>query len=81
MELDQYKRSVLNIKLVRHTFHKWRYNYEKYGIDGLKESKKCKKYSKELKEQAFKTTFQENTHRWKLQKNMKYQIDQYLNFG
>lgn len=39
------------------TFHEWRYIYEKYGIDGLKESKKCRKYSKELKEQALQDYF------------------------
>ncbi|OAA83689.1 transposase [Clostridium coskatii] len=35
-----------------YAFYKWRYNYEKYGVDGLRESKTCKKYSKELKEQV-----------------------------
>lgn len=39
-------------KISSSTFHEWRYKYEKYGIDGLNESKKYKKYSKELKEQA-----------------------------
>lgn len=34
-----------------YAFYKWRYNYETYGIDGLKESRIYKKYSKELKEQ------------------------------
>lgn len=37
-----------------YTFYKWRYNYEKYGIDGLKESRTWRSYSKELKEQAIK---------------------------
>ncbi|MRN12575.1 helix-turn-helix domain-containing protein, partial [Akkermansia muciniphila] len=31
------------------TFEKWRYNYEKYGVEGLKESNGWKKYSRELK--------------------------------
>lgn len=35
-----------------YAFYKWRYNYETYGIDGLKESKIYKKYSRELKEQV-----------------------------
>ncbi|HEY8909460.1 MAG TPA: helix-turn-helix domain-containing protein [Desulfosporosinus sp.] len=39
-------------KIDRRTFKDWRYLYGKYGIDGLRESKTCKKYSKELKEQA-----------------------------
>lgn len=34
------------------TFQRWRYRYHKYGIDGLKEAKSWKGYSKELKEQA-----------------------------
>lgn len=33
-------------------FRHWRYRYEKYGIDGLKNSETYKHYSKELKEQA-----------------------------
>ncbi|HEY8803748.1 MAG TPA: helix-turn-helix domain-containing protein [Clostridium sp.] len=36
------------------TFYTWRYNNSKYGIDGLKESKTWKRYSKELKEAAVK---------------------------
>ncbi|HEY8805151.1 MAG TPA: transposase [Clostridium sp.] len=36
------------------TFYTWRYNNSKYGIDGLKESKTWKGYSKELKEAAVK---------------------------
>ncbi|MDR5588051.1 helix-turn-helix domain-containing protein [Clostridium sp. 5N-1] len=39
------------------TFYEWRYNYEKNGIDGLIESKKYNKYSKELKEQAIQDYF------------------------
>ncbi len=35
-----------------YTLYKWRYNYDKYGVDGLRESKTWKKYSKELKEQV-----------------------------
>lgn len=34
------------------TFYNWRYNYDEYGIDGLKESKTWKSYLKELKEHA-----------------------------
>lgn len=34
------------------TYYNWKYNYTKYGIDGLQESKKWKSYSKELKEHA-----------------------------
>jgi transposase-like protein len=36
------------------TMRKWRYKYETYGIDGLKESRTWKRYSKDLKEQAVK---------------------------
>jgi transposase len=35
-----------------YAFYKWRYNYERYGIDGLRESETYKKYSRELKEQV-----------------------------
>jgi transposase len=35
-------------------FYDWKYNYSKYSIDGLRESKTCKYYSKELKELAVK---------------------------
>lgn len=38
--------------IAKTTFKDWRYKYERYGINGLKESHRCKKYSKELKEQA-----------------------------
>lgn len=41
-------------KISEDTFQKWRYNYCKYGINGLRESKTWKRYSKELKEQAIK---------------------------
>lgn len=34
------------------SFYAWRYNYEKYGLEGLIESKTWKKYSKHLKENA-----------------------------
>lgn len=34
------------------SFYKWKKRYEKQGIEGLKESKTCKIYSKELKESA-----------------------------
>ncbi|EKQ57049.1 MULTISPECIES: helix-turn-helix domain-containing protein [unclassified Clostridium] len=36
------------------TFYQWRYKYEKHGLDGLKESRKSQKYSKEIKERALK---------------------------
>lgn len=42
---DKYKISV-------YAFYNWKYKYETYGIDGLKESRTWKKYSKELKEQV-----------------------------
>lgn len=34
------------------TYFIWRYNFDKYGINGLRESKTSKKYSKELKDRA-----------------------------
>lgn len=34
------------------TFHDWKRRYEKYGLQGLEESKTFKEYSKELKESA-----------------------------
>jgi transposase-like protein len=37
-----------------YAFYNWRYNYEKYGIDGLKESTTWRRYSSELKDQAVK---------------------------
>ena len=36
------------------TFYHWRYKYMRYGINGLIDSGTCKKYSKELKDQAIK---------------------------
>lgn len=39
-------------KIHHATLVKWRYNYEKYGIDGLNGSGTWKSYSKELKENA-----------------------------
>ena len=38
--------------LRKHAFYVWKYNYSKYGIDGLTDSRTWKKYSKELKELA-----------------------------
>ena len=32
-------------KISRFSFYDWKYNYNKYGIDGLKGSKRWKKYS------------------------------------
>ena len=37
-----------------YAFYDWKYKYKKYGIDGLKQSRTWKKYSKELKELAVK---------------------------
>lgn len=45
---------ITKYKISGHIFNKWRYNYSKYGIEGLRESKTWKKYSKELKELAVK---------------------------
>jgi transposase len=39
-------------KISVYAFYDWRHNYEKYGMDGLKESRRLRKYSKELKELA-----------------------------
>lgn len=39
-------------KIARGTIKDWIYLYRKYGIDGLRESKTWKNYSKELKERA-----------------------------
>jgi transposase InsO family protein/transposase-like protein len=56
MEYKNGSRSIQEIhakyKISVYAFYKWRYNYEKYGVDGLKESETYKKYSKELKEQV-----------------------------
>ena len=41
-------------KISANAFYDWKYNYSKYSIEGLKESKTCKRYSKELKELAIK---------------------------
>lgn len=41
-------------KINRSTLENWRYNFKKYGIDGLREMRTWKRYSKELKEQAVK---------------------------
>jgi len=39
-------------KISKFIVYHWRYNYNKYGIDGLKESKRWNKYSQALKENA-----------------------------
>lgn len=56
MEYKNGSRSIQEIhtkyRVSVYAFYKWRYNYEKYGIDGLREAKIYKKYSKELKEQV-----------------------------
>lgn len=56
MEYKNGSRSIQEIhakyEISVYAFYKWRYNYEKYGVDGLKESETCKKYSRELKEQV-----------------------------
>lgn len=41
-------------KISKDTFYTWKYNYSKYGIDGLRKSRTWKRYSKELKELAVK---------------------------
>lgn len=48
-------REIISLyKISNYTFYDWRYNFNKYGIDGLRESKKWKRYSQELKEKAIK---------------------------
>ena len=39
-------------KIGKTTLREWRYKYRKYGIDGLRESKAWKGYTKEIKEEA-----------------------------
>jgi transposase len=41
-------------KISQYALNQWRYNFEKYGLEGLRESKTWKKYSKELKEAALR---------------------------
>lgn len=67
MDLNLYKRFLLNIGLV----HLLSMNGDITTIDGLKESKKSKKYSKELKSKPCKSTFLANTRRWKSRRDMK----------
>ncbi len=45
---------VFQHKISKYTFNNWRYNYGRYGINGLKEAKTWKSYSKELKEKVVK---------------------------
>lgn len=40
---------VIMSKVNESTIREWKYKFEKYGIEGLKESSTCKRYSKELK--------------------------------
>ena len=48
-------REIMSLyKISRFSFYDWRYNYNKYGIEGLKQSKTWKKYSQALKENAIK---------------------------
>ncbi len=59
--INEYEKGIGTIQgiitkygISEYSFYNWKYNYEKYGIGGLKESKTCKKYSKEIKENAVK---------------------------
>lgn len=56
LEYKDSSKTILDIcsfyEISKSTFRVWRYNYERYGIKGLKESMTCKHYSKVLKEQA-----------------------------
>lgn len=56
MEYESGLRSIqeihTNYRVSVYAFYKWRYNFEKYGVTGLIESRTCRKYSKELKGQA-----------------------------
>ena len=54
MELERLQEIVTKYKISKNAFYNWKYNYSKYGIDGLRESRTWKKYSKELKELAVK---------------------------
>lgn len=45
---------ALKYQIDRQTLQEWKSTYEKYGLDGLKESEGWKRYSKELKENAVK---------------------------
>ena len=48
-------REIISLyKISNFAFYDWRYNYNKYGMDGLKQSKRWKKYPQSLKENAIK---------------------------
>ncbi len=46
------QKTLTKYSISKYDFYDWKYKYSKYGIDGLKESRTCKKYSNELKELA-----------------------------
>ncbi|MCB2294450.1 helix-turn-helix domain-containing protein [Clostridium algoriphilum] len=46
------QQTLTKYSISEYAFYDWKYKYSKYGIDGLKESRTCKKYSNELKELA-----------------------------
>jgi transposase len=56
LEVGSYSISVLEsiYDVNRDSISDWVYKYEKYGVEGLKESTTCRKYSKELKLSAVK---------------------------
>lgn len=56
LEVGSYSISVLEsiYDVNRDSISDWVYKYEKYGMEGLKESSTCRKYSKELKLSAVK---------------------------
>ncbi|MER2010711.1 MAG: helix-turn-helix domain-containing protein, partial [Psychrobacillus sp.] len=56
LEVGSYSISVLEsiYDVNRDSISDWVYKYEKYGVEGLKESSTCRKYSKELKLSAVK---------------------------
>lgn len=45
---------ISRYKISNFVFYDWRYKYDKYGMDGLRESGSWKEYSQELKENAIK---------------------------
>ena len=63
------------------TFETWRYKYERYGIDGLKESKTWRQYSKELKGQAALEYLSGSVHNEQSFKNTKYLIRAFYETG
>jgi len=63
------------------TLDEWIYKYETEGIDGLKESRSWKQYSKELKIRPSKITYPVNILKKSVVENMIFLVHRFYDVG